>query len=69
MENGGERFQYIPCLNDRKDHIQFLTDLVVQNAQGWPEMDPSRDIAAHQAQLQHSADTAEALMKTTPEKA
>jgi ferrochelatase len=68
MENGGERFQYIPCLNDRADHIQFLTDLVVRHAQGWPEMDPSRDMAAHQAQLKLSADTAEALMKSTPEK-
>ncbi|MFT5893425.1 MAG: ferrochelatase [bacterium] len=66
MENGGERFQYIPCLNDRDDHIQFLADLVVQHAQGWPEMDPSRDLAAHQAQLQHSAETADALMKSVP---
>lgn len=69
MENGGERFQYIPCLNDRPDHIQFLTDLVVRHAQGWPEMDPSRDLTAHQARLQHSAETAESLMKSVPAKA
>jgi ferrochelatase len=68
MENGGVRFQYIPCLNDRDDHIQFLADLVVQHGQGWPEMDPSRDLEVHRAQLQHSAETADALMKSVPAK-
>jgi len=68
MENGGERFQYIPCLNDRSDHIEFLTDLVVRHAQGWPETDTTRDMVSHQAQLQLSADNADALMKSIPEK-
>jgi len=40
-EHGGERFQYIPCLNDRPDHISFLADLLTQHAQGWPETDPN----------------------------
>lgn len=41
-ENGGKRFVYIPCLNDRPDHISFLADLVELHAQGWPETDEHR---------------------------
>ncbi len=32
---GGERFRYIPALNDRADHIQALASLVIRNLQGW----------------------------------
>ncbi len=35
MESGGEKFGYIPALNDRKDHIDFLTELLLKNAAGW----------------------------------
>lgn len=42
-EHGGERFQYIACLNDRPDHISFLGALVEQHAQGWPEADKQRN--------------------------
>ena len=35
MESGGEKFGYIPALNDRKDHIDFPTKLLLKNAQGW----------------------------------
>ena len=35
MESGGEKFGYIPALNDRKDHIEFLTQLLLKNAVGW----------------------------------
>ncbi|ASJ70408.1 ferrochelatase [Granulosicoccus antarcticus] len=54
-ENGGERFQYIPCLNDRQDHITFLGNLVERHAQGWPETDPERDIETEREQLQATA--------------
>lgn len=37
MEAGGERYQYIPCLNDRPDHVAALAELVKRNLQGWPE--------------------------------
>ncbi len=36
-EHGGEQFNYIPCLNDRDDHIQMLANLVERHCQGWPE--------------------------------
>lgn len=28
LQNGGEQYQYIPCLNDREDHIDMMADLV-----------------------------------------
>lgn len=68
-ENGGERFQYIPCLNDRADHITFLGDLLERHAQGWPEADMTRDMTKADAERQASADRANALKAETPDKA
>lgn len=34
-EAGGEDFTYIPCLNDRDDHIEALADIATENLQGW----------------------------------
>lgn len=65
-EHGGERFQYIPCLNDRKDHIHFLGDLIERHAQGWPEADIARDINAVNAELAASAQRANTLKETVP---
>ncbi len=28
LENGGEQYHYIPCLNDREDHIEMMAELV-----------------------------------------
>jgi len=28
IENGGREYHYIPCLNDREDHIQMMAELV-----------------------------------------
>ena len=36
-EAGGEKLSYIPALNDRDDHLDMLTDLIMDHAQGWPE--------------------------------
>lgn len=35
LENGGEDYHYIPCLNDRPDHIELLSGLIKQHSQGW----------------------------------
>ena len=35
MENGGKKFDYIPCLNDRDDHIQLLCHLLENELHGW----------------------------------
>ncbi len=35
IEAGGERFEYIPCLNTRRDHIEALTAVIEENLTGW----------------------------------
>ena len=35
LEAGGEIYNYIPALNDNKDHIEMLSQLVQQHTQGW----------------------------------
>jgi len=32
---GGGEYHYLPCLNDRNDWLHALTDLVLENLQGW----------------------------------
>lgn len=36
LSAGGERYEYIPALNDRADHIDALAALVVRHSSGWP---------------------------------
>ncbi len=35
LEAGGERYEYIPCLNTRPDHIAMLVSLLRQHMAGW----------------------------------
>ena len=65
-EHGGERFQYIPCLNNRDDFVHFLGDLVERHAQGWPEADMARDISLVNNELVASAERAKALKSAVP---
>ena len=65
IENGGERFQYIECLNDREDHIDMLTNLVVRHCQGWPEVDAARDITTENAHWETSKAQADKLLAST----
>lgn len=51
-EHGGERLRYIPCLNDRDDHIAALAAIVRDHAAPWHE-----SLAAYN-------DTAEARRRT-----
>ncbi len=34
-EAGGKTLRYIPCLNDRPDHLDALTDLILRNTRTW----------------------------------
>ncbi len=43
IEAGGEQLSYIPAVNARRDHISFLTQLVLRHLQGWPETSPAWD--------------------------
>jgi protoporphyrin/coproporphyrin ferrochelatase len=36
LEAGGERFAYVPCLNDGPRFIKSLADLALRHMQGWP---------------------------------
>ncbi|MFM1817378.1 MAG: Ferrochelatase [Pseudomonadota bacterium] len=36
VQAGGERFNYIPCLNTRADWINAMTALSIKHLQGWP---------------------------------
>jgi len=36
LESGGESLHYIPALNAREDHVDFLADLVEKHLAGWP---------------------------------
>jgi len=35
IQAGGENYHYIPCLNDRPEHIEMLGQVVKQHIQGW----------------------------------
>jgi len=35
LQAGGREYHYIPCLNERDDWIQALTDIVLKNLLGW----------------------------------
>ena len=50
LRAGGERFEYIPALNDGDDQVAALTDLILRQSQGWPEFDPDWDATRTAAQ-------------------
>lgn len=35
LEAGGKQFAYIPALNDSPEHLDTLTDIILQHSQGW----------------------------------
>jgi ferrochelatase len=51
LHAGGERFDFIDCLNDRPDWIGALADLSLQHLQGWPLGAPAADDAQRQRAL------------------
>lgn len=61
MQQGGERFNYIPCLNDQPAHIDFLANLIERHAQGWPETEGAHGMAHPQAERHATAKRAQAL--------
>ncbi|TCK17960.1 ferrochelatase [Thiogranum longum] len=51
IESGGSEYHYIPALNERQDHIEALSQLLVRNMAGWDEdcNDPAARLARAQA--------------------
>lgn len=48
---GGERYRYIPALNDNPWHIQALVNLICNNTEDWPEFssDGTKTVADNEA--------------------
>lgn len=44
LQAGGKEFNFIPCLNERDDWIQALTDIVVKQLSGWMTPAPGEAI-------------------------
>jgi ferrochelatase len=49
LESGGERFEYIPALNEDPAHIAMLAGLVADNLKGW--LEPQDALSATQSGL------------------
>jgi len=52
---GGEDYRYVPCLNDRPDHLAALAELVTRHACGWAEAESPADPDAPAQRLQRAA--------------
>jgi protoporphyrin/coproporphyrin ferrochelatase len=59
LSAGGKEFQFIPCLNERDSWIKALTDIALENLQGW--VSPNWDAALDAAERQQSRGRAIAL--------
>ena len=35
INSGGEKYKYIPCLNDNEKHLKLISHLVIKHTQGW----------------------------------
>ncbi|HEX7181716.1 MAG TPA: ferrochelatase [Thermoanaerobaculia bacterium] len=63
LHAGGERYRYIPALNDRPDHIQAIAGLVLRHLQGWVEPAWNEERAESEAAF---ADGRAAAMRAHP---
>jgi ferrochelatase len=61
LHAGGERYRYIPALNDRSDHIGVLADLILRNLQGWLEAPTARE--AEESRRRAEAKKAEPVLE------
>ncbi|HEY4597485.1 MAG TPA: ferrochelatase, partial [Thermoanaerobaculia bacterium] len=61
LHAGGERYRYVPALNDRPDHIRVIADLVHRNLQGWVETPAERDQERERREAAESRRRAEAM--------
>ncbi|HMB55502.1 MAG TPA: ferrochelatase [Thermoanaerobaculia bacterium] len=59
----GANYRYLPCLNDRPDHVELLTGLVLRHTQGWTVPPAAWDEAAVEAAAEASRERAEELIE------
>jgi ferrochelatase len=55
LNAGGEQYRYIPALNDAPGHLRTLTELIEQQAGGWPEFGTGGETAAECAERRQRA--------------
>ena len=48
LHAGGEKLEYIPCLNDSEDHVKLMAELCRKHSKGWIEFDGGRAVGANQ---------------------
>ena len=46
LAQGGEAFDYVPCLNSSEAHVGVMAEIVLESTRGWPEFAPRDDAAA-----------------------
>jgi protoporphyrin/coproporphyrin ferrochelatase len=63
LHAGGERYRYIPALNDRPDHLRLLADLVLRNLAGWIE--PAEGMARRAREAEEGRRQAAAMLAAT----
>jgi ferrochelatase len=61
IEAGGERFNYIPCLNDSDEHIDALSEILTAHMFGWPETMPNWDAGRLAVEAKQSRERAIAM--------
>lgn len=63
VEAGGheEDYRYLPCLNDRPDHVRFLADLCERNLAGWVQPAGAYDAEAARREAEETARRAETM--------
>lgn len=49
MHAGGQRYEYIPCLNSQQGHIDALTTIIQEQIQGWLPLHQDAETTAERA--------------------
>ncbi len=55
---GGKHFSYVTALNGSADHVSFMTDRIIKNASGWPELDNEFNAEEQKQRLSESREYA-----------
>lgn len=55
---GGERFDYVPCLNASSQHASMMVDRIITNASGWMELNDESGGDKQYAQMKKSRELA-----------
>lgn len=66
LEAGGEEFRYIPCLNERREHVDFLVDLARRHLGGWVAGKDDWDEEKAEAEAAASRERATSLAYPNP---